>query len=1422
MDGLMGKERERCPHEKANFFSKLFFWWMKRFLIPGADTDFKMENIFHPLENDRTDRISDQLEIAWERESKRNSERWSGVEGHKRSSSTKLGYALISVFWLDHLKCGARIFLTNVALRGIQPILVAGIIDYFRVSGSGTGTSKNVAFLYGAILVSTSILIAVINHHTYLGMSRVGMRARVACSSLIYKKMLRLNKSAVSRTTPAEILQLFNHDLNRFDVLGSLAHRLWILPIQAIVFGGCLYVTTGPMTLVGFGMLLIFVVPFKFVINRYIKRQARQITHFSNRRTEFMDELINGIRVVKMYAWENPFARMISSARNSEMRAIRRVNYSRASSLAISMFSAKITIFAALVSYVLVGNNLTARVTFTVALYYSFLSDSALGFPLAILQTQEIAASLKKLQSFLTLDELRPASFVPEKGRERDSLNESHSSILSAYGIGRLPQIVETGESDEESSIVEAVYSCRRAFVKMNKLSADRGRGEWPLCDVSFEVDEGELCALVGRAGSGKTALLHVLLGELPIDKGHLCIGTKGVTNCDNFRQKFRRLRDTPNIVISYASQDRWLFAGTIRDNIVFGQAWESEKFRKITKACALSKDVRKWPRGYSTVVGERGIALSPSQISRINLARALYKNAELYLLDDPLSGLDIHLQQRLFDQCISGYLNGKTRILVTHQPRHLQSADTVVLIDRGLVKGQGSFEFLSESNSDFIRLLKVLRQPCYDENNRSENIANDRSGEETELEEFEFFESLSPIDSASMDWSGRNSLGSRTSIESSRTSMPGRISWRVWFHFLVAGSSLFGMTVLIGILITAQTLLTATDYWMSYWSNLETARRSLCEGSRILEKNKYREFTNDTIFSYFALLDEEGFLRRESAVYFYTFLVCCSVVFYLARNFHLTSICARASSRIHDEMFEKILRATMRFFKVNEPGHIVCKFSNDVSTMDTSLPDVLLEVNRAGLLTIGAFVTVAVTNPWMILPMLILFPIFYCLMKCYFRFSRGIKSLEDDCRSAIITQINATLEGLTTIRNSDPGVREILRRQFDSYLDIHSGTWFLKSAADAAFSMWLDLFICIFIACACFIPILLDHGDVFDGTVGLAIWQSLQLPGLLQNGLKQWIEACGYVTAVETILQYSDVKSEGSQVLDDPLPSNWPMKGRLTMKNVFLRYNENTLPSIKDVNLTIESGWKLGIIESPAADKSSLISVILRLENEALSGEIMIDGRDTSRIGLEELRSQISVIPQDSILFSGTLRYNLDPLDRYEDDVLWEALKDVELAHLNLDLPVMKGGANFSVGQRQLVCLARAILKNNRILIIDEATANMEARTDAIIKKVFKTKFARHTVITVSRRLPTVIQSDRILVMSDGKVSEFGCPYELIRLNPGGPFAQMIQETGPMMAERLTGLARAACLEQPAQHSLDLDSLNLLEEGATTDFHED
>ncbi|XP_015609831.1 multidrug resistance-associated protein 4 [Cephus cinctus] len=1361
------------PINDANPFSRLIFWWLKPLFSYGRNHDLEVKNLYNALPRDHSERLGNKLERNWNEELK-------NAEEKKRNP--KLLNALIKTFIWSYMYYGGWILLLSCVIRVVQPHALSLLISHFT---PGSDSTPQRAYTYATIVIVLAIIYTFVSHHCNMGQLLIGMRVRVACSSLIYRKILRLSTSAVGRTAGGQVINLLSNDVARFDNLFMFLHYIWIMPIQAMLIGFFIWQSVGIAALAGLVLITCQTIPVQGYMSKWTSKLRLKIALRTDERVRLMSEIIGGIQVIKMYTWEKPFEKLVSMARIYEVKVLTLNSYLKGFNLATFVFTERTTLFFTLMTYALMGNVISADKAFSIAQYFNILQATmAIFYPLAVSSSAEALVSIKRLQDFLMLDENVP-SLTSQPSNEKVGVT-----------------VKDVTASWTEKSISNTLHK------------------------VNLKIPPGKLCAIVGPVGSGKSSFLQLMLGELQPSQGKVIAGG----------------------IVSYASQEAWLFLGTVRNNILFGLPYDKDKYKKVTEVCALVKDFEQFPQGDKTFVGDRGNSLSGGQRARINLARAVYRDADVYLLDDPLSAVDTHVGKHLFDQCINGYLRSKTRILVTHQVQYLKDADVIVILNNGQIENQGTFEELQKSSVNIAKLITSEDQ----EEKPSEVSLRKRLVSEVSY--------ASAVDDEEDEEEPQ---------ETEELMAKGEMSKSVYWKYIRAGASIFAVMLFIMFLVLGQFGSSGSDYWVAYWIRQEELKlmynteflRNLNESSlnsttiipSILSRDNIgNNLFNDTLDIISAIspftenITEESFNSTKSlnnlesvtslttewadelstifndaseglplpeklqsnnstkkpieisymdtstALWIYGAFVALSFVGTTLRNIFFYRICMNASRNLHDLMFSCILKAPMHFFDSHSSGRILNRFSKDIGAVDEILPSTIIESIQVFAVMTGILLQVVIINWWAIFPISVMGFFYWKIRTIYMATAWNIKRLEGVTKSPVFSHVNSSMSGLATIRASR--VQEMVLKDFDGFQDVHTGATYLLIASSTAFGFWLDVVSNVFVAVVTYSFILLDTGDTFAGNVGLAISQVLILCGMLQHGMRQSSEMVSQMTSVERILEFTKLEKEGpfeSHPTHKP-PATWPSKGQLKFEHLYLRYSDTDAPVLKDLNLIVRPAMKVGVVGRTGAGKSSLISALFHLGK--LDGDIYLDEVSVKKIGLHDLRSKISIIPQEPVLFSASLRDNLDPFHKFEDAALWDALEEVELKNSvpSLDHQVNHGGSNFSAGQRQLVCLARAIVRNNKVLVLDEATANVDPTTDALIQTTIRRKFKNCTVLTVAHRLNTIMDSDKVLVMDQGEAVEFGHPHELLQ-NENGYFSNMVRETGTVMTEQLKRIAKEA-----------------------------
>ncbi|XP_054272676.1 ATP-binding cassette sub-family C member 4-like [Macrosteles quadrilineatus] len=1286
------------PKIKASAVSRLFFLWMIDIIRQGNKEDFEEDDIPEAMPDHKSEFLTNGLEKKWEEEKNR-------ASIHKRSPS--LTKAIIRQFGLQFLYMCLLYLLKDLISAALSPYLLGVLLHFFKPAST---LSQSDALLTATTLSLTTFIVGLITVHFMNSAQLFAIRVRAACISMVYRKCLRLSQSAMSETSPGHIINLVSNDVARFELVTYMMMPMLSAPFLSAILIYLNYQIGGPASLAGAAALVIILV-IQFANAKFTAYYRLKVVKRTDERVRMMDEIVLGIQVIKYYAWEKPFQAFIDHARMLELKILRKLSFLRLCFMIFSLFSPRVSLFCTLLVLVLSDAEIDPS-AFVMLIYFVQLANNLGGFVTrGFEEIYQCLVSIHRIQEFLLLDEYRPVvSTNMQKAKNENRGGMENGGVL-----------------------VEGEW--RGSIVTLEGVSAKWTKnGDMTLTNLNLDIQAGQLVAVIGPVGSGKSSMLNLLLGELIKKEG-----------------KFK-----VQGVVSYAAQEPWIFSSSVRQNILFHEDYNSSRYKAVCKVCQLERDFELLPRGDKTLVGEKGASLSGGQKARISLARAVYKKADIYLLDDPLSAVDSHVSKHLFYHCIEEFLGDKTRILVTHQVQHLSKVNHLILMDSGRILAQGTFKELRRSRHNFASVLTTpelekgpfqflgvepsLQRNVQRRSTRSERSINVAGDEVVEFEEFE---------------------NDREAEQISHTP-----ATQVYQQYLRAGVSPAYCCVVASLFILTQLTVSGFDYWVAYWLHREEDRLVDPESSELWPTT-----------TYLAILG--------------CFLMCIAVVGSL-RGLAYYEGCIRSSRGVHTQMFRSLIKTSLSFFHNNPSGRILNRFSRDLGAADELMAKAVMDMGQAFAQVAGALLIAISVNFWLSIPITILTCVLWTARNICLNASKKLKRIEGIIRSPIYAHINASLQGLVTIRANS--AEKLLQYELSRYLDSNtSATHIFYNTM--AFLALVQEFVTTSYMTVCIFSFTLFKSAWSDTNAGLIITQCLTMMGYLHWGMKMSAEAANQMVCIERALEYTQLEPEeyDQDGKVNPEPS-WPQFGMIEMRCVFLRYDITEPYVLRNLNLTILPQEKIGIVGRTGAGKSSLITALFRLA--PVEGQIFMDGLDTGTVPLERLRSGISIIPQDPVLFSGTIRTNLDPFQRYSDAQLYSVLQEVKLNDsnqeselLNLDTQVTEGGGNFSLGQRQLVCLARAILRSNKILVLDEATANVDPQTDALIQSTIRHRFTNCTVLTVAHRLNTVIDSDRILVMENGTIAEFDHPHILLS-NSDGLFFHLVQQTGFAMARDLAVIA--------------------------------
>ncbi|XP_058980633.1 multidrug resistance-associated protein 1 isoform X11 [Musca domestica] len=1165
---------------------------------------------------------------------------------------------------------------------------------------------------YAVLLFLLAAVQTIILGQYFHRMFIVGLRIRTALINAIYRKALVLSNATRKESTVGEIVNLMAVDAQRFMDLTTYLNMLWSAPLQIGLALYFLWQLLGPSVLAGLAVMIVLIPVNGVIANRIKTYQIRQMK-YKDERVKLMNEVLSGIKVLKLYAWEPSFEKQVLEIREKEIATLKSTAYLNASTSFLWSCAPFLVSLVTFATYVLIDENnvLDATKTFVSLSLFNILRFPLTMLPMLISNLVQTQVSVSRINKFMNSEELDPNNVQHDPKKPH-------------------PLSIENG-------------------------TFSWGDGEITLKNINMHVKKNTLCAIVGTVGSGKSSVVQAYLGEM------------------------EKISGTVNTVgsIAYVPQQAWIQNSTLRDNILFGKPYDRKRYNRVIDACALRPDIEMLSAGDQTEIGEKGINLSGGQKQRISMARAVYSDADLYFLDDPLSAVDSHVGKHIFEQVIGpkGLLAKKTRVLVTHGITFLPQTDNIYVMKLGEISENGTYQELLNKKGDFSDFLMQHLQEGGEEAEDLDVIKQQLEGtlQSDELKnQFRKVitlakqESLSDSVSVRSFESGTSSLRRRKRMDSQTSvttvaskkdmeeqgklietekSQTGGVEFAVYKHYIKSVGIFLSMATLI-LNFVFQAFQIGSNLWLTKWSN---------------DKN----VANDTGLRdmYLGVYGAFGFGQ---------------VIIHFVFSLTLALGCIHCSKILHQELINNVVRWPMEMFDTTPLGRIVNRFAKDIDTIDIILPLNWRVVISQAFAVLATIVVISMSTPIFLAVIIPIAFLYYFAQRFYVATSRQLMRLESVSRSPIYSHFGETVTGVSTIRAY--AVQDRFIDESDNKVDKNQICKYPSLIANRWLAIRLEMVGNLIILFASLFAVL--GGQTNPGLVGLSVSYALQVTQTLNWLVRMSSDIETNIVAVERIKEYGETKQEAPwEIENSKVPRDWPEQGQVCFEDFKVRYREGLDLVLRGISFKIAGGEKVGIVGRTGAGKSSLTLALFRII-ESAGGRILIDGIDISTLGLHTLRSRLTIIPQDPVLFSGSLRINLDPFEVKSDEEIWKAL---ELSHLKtfvkslpsgLNHEITEGGENLSVGQRQLVCLARALLRKTKVLILDEATAAVDLETDDLIQKTIRSEFADCTILTIAHRLNTILDSDKVIVLDKGEISEFDSPNNLLN-NPQSAFYSMAKD---------------------------------------------
>ncbi|ORY29629.1 putative ATP-binding cassette transporter protein YOR1 [Naematelia encephala] len=1407
-----------APDDQTTLLSWLSFSWVSPIVAFGNTKELEIEDM-PPMS------MTNQTEISFDR--------------FKKVKSRSLIFRVLRAHRMD-LMIDFFMSVISVILNYAGPFFLKRILDGLTVR-TPDAMSKAYIFAVLAFLASSFKALSDVIH-LYHG-RRACVRIKSELTAAIYDKALRRRdvsgvvdekekepskdgksgdkkdaekdvKKANANT--GKVVNLMSSDAQRVSNIVAGAYMLYSAPFEIIVASVFLYKIMGLSAFAG-----VVVLPFAFPLNSLLSKRSISINQTlmktKDKRISVMTELINAIQFIKFFAWVEQWKERAAEARRNELKQLVRSLINNIWFSLLWNITPVLVTFAAFFSFIVIEKKeLTTSVAFTSISLFTMLRMPLNIIPVYVVFFLNAKVSANRIDDFLNEDE------VPAWVSSLKSSPQTESTEPTKIGFENATLRWNAGEQSSDPAKADSKATSKSADAKpqspsgssestaINGDAASSSSAAEPvifsLSEVSVSFPVGQLTVITGPTGSGKTAMLIALLGEMNLLEGKINL-PKNVHQVD----KDTGLRNT----VAYGAQTPWLQQKSIKDNILFGEKFDEARYEATLEACALVPDLDVLEDGDQTEIGAKGVSLSGGQKARVALARAVYSYTQHVLLDDPLAAVDSHTAKHLTDKCLNGpLLKGRTVIIVSHHVELLlPSADYIVRILDGRIDAQGTPDNLRAAGElDGLVALEEA-EVAKDE----PIVAQEGAGDEIAAVD----------DGAEKAVAKDKKKGPGKKLVQDEERAIGNVKWET-YKLYIAAATYVTWAWMFAMLVITQLLTIGERWWLKIWGEAYNTQlsstMSFVRPLSSLSSYHYHDAGLSQHVLHHAVMNEtlSGATTTTTAVTapfghfpsatshplfylgIYAAIVTIDPLVAIIANGFSSWGQYRAAKNIHDRLLDHVLRATIRYFNITPLGRIINRFTRDIETIDGSLNQSIQVVVAYMANLISAIVVVAAIVPWFLVPAAIISYIYWHYSVLYLKVGRSLRRLEATLKSPIFSGFAEVLDGIVSVRAFSVEARFMttLCEQMDKTNQAFYYYWMMNR--------WLLLRFDVLGAISTFLTTLLAlSGAVPAGSAGMAILSSQSFVSACYWVSRFWGQLEMDFNSVERVQEYLNLPQEPSAVVSSAHPpAYWPSTDSgdhfLSAQDLEIKYAPD-LPTVFKGSFDIKAGEKIGLIGRTGSGKSTLAMTLLRF-TDPYSGKLILDGIDITTIGVDDLRSRITYIPQDAVLFSGTVRDNLDPFNEHTDEELIDALSRVNLgpgaetpapsgpvsraqstlrvaslaaeeteseqpesttptirgatkATITLTTDVSAGGSNFSQGQRQLVAMARALLRRSNLIIMDEATASVDFATDEAIQAAIRSEFKSSTLLTIAHRLSSVIDYDRLLVLSDGKVAEFDTP---------------------------------------------------------------
>ncbi|KAJ5723567.1 hypothetical protein N7488_001602 [Penicillium malachiteum] len=1424
-----GLEPPRYP--MASLLSLATFSWLDPLVMKGYRQPLELEDVWNLTPHQKAAAVL--------------------TDFQSRKMKGSLAWKLLRYFIGTILKQGAWTIFANLFVF-VPSLLLKAILEYVEDPRS---TTPNAAWLYAILLFCSAIVQGVADGQAlYIG-RKMGVKIRAIIIGEIYSKALRRkagasldavrkateeqqevpkdkkkslkskllcfgrdkkssneNDTETGRKTEADveeaamqanvgtIINLMAIDSFKVSEVGAYLHFLWAsVPVQITMAITLLYKIMGFSSFAGI-VIMVFMLPVNLFIARQFNKVQNQILKGTDARIHATNEVLQNIRIIKYFAWEQRFQDVVNEKRKAELKSLRK-RYILWSCAATVWYGTPILItFMSFFLYTVVEKKqLTPSIAFPALSMFSLLRVPLDQLADMVAHVQESQVSLARVDKYLNEEE-----------------TEKYEQLRHTSGVSDGPAQIGL----EKATLTWGTSKPQPQQASSSETGADAFR----LINIDVKFPIGRLSIVAGATGSGKTSLLMALLGEMRLIEGRVHLPGGVSSRAELPVDPATGLIDS----VAYCAQEAWLVNDTVKENIIFACPWDEKRYRAVIKACALERDLAILDAGDQTLVGEKGISLSGGQKQRISLARAVYSSARHLLLDDCLSAVDSHTAKHIFRQALTGPLMmNRTCILVTHNVAlTVPQADHVVVLENGKISAQGRPDDVAATGALGDEFFKS-RPGSHASSRGLSRMPSDTEAEEEEANGHE----PAGANGSANGTAKKDQKDDKGKLQESKA--VGNVKWSTITMYLGSMGRWYYWIVAVAVFCLQQLGSVSTNIWIREWANAyQTSNRGVetdvgrYAAAAHLKPPTFNVGSVSKVSTWSppqlsisvnptSPTTSDGQVNVGYYLMVYAILGVGYIAISLTREAVLFWGSLHASWKIHGRLLKTVMHAKFRFFDSTPLGQLMNRFSKDVESLDQEVAPVAIGMLHSLASVIMIVILISIITPGFLVAGIFITLVYTALGAIYLNSSRDLKRLESVQRSPLYQQFGETLNGIVTIRAYGDGPRFIVdnHRRINAYNRPHIYLW--------ASNRWLALRVDWTGALVSFFSatfVLINVGKIDAGAAGLSLTYAVTFTENVLWLVRLYSEVQQNMNSVERVREYLEVDQEAAPVIPESRPSKgWPTEGAVEFVGYSTRYRPDLDPVLKEISFSVKAGEKVGIVGRTGAGKSSLALALFR-GLEAEKGQILIDGVDIGSIGLRDLREAITIVPQDPTLFTGTIRSNLDPFGLFSDEEIFTAIRRVHLIGAtgsgtttpmtestftavetngttangsavtvadnknifhNLDSLVSESGSNLSQGQRQLLCLARALLKKPRVLMMDEATASIDYATDAKIQETLR-ELHDSTIITIAHRLQTIIDYDKVLVLDHGRVIEFDHPWTLINQEEG-LFRSMCDNSGNM-----------------------------------------